>query len=120
MTDYLWKQILKKDMLSRIIENYAAVIEEKDQETGKTRYKQIFPRYHQLMAESGWQHAFDKAACAAYAVKGDQFATYDSVRSIACKGEYVLNNGLMGMMCWEYGGDSAGELTRAMHDSLNP
>ena len=50
MTDYLWKQILKKDMLSRIIENYAAVIEEKDQETGKTKYKQIFPRYHQLMA----------------------------------------------------------------------
>ena len=50
MTDYLWKQILAKDMLSRIIENYAAVIEEKDQETGKTKYKQIFPRYHQLMA----------------------------------------------------------------------
>lgn len=50
MTDYLWKQILTKEMLSRIIENYAAVIEEKDQETGKTKYKQIFPRYHQLMA----------------------------------------------------------------------
>ena len=26
------------------------MIEEKDQETGKTKYKQIFPRYHQLMA----------------------------------------------------------------------
>ncbi len=77
-------------------------------------------RYHQLLAQSGWQHAFDETACAAYALKGDQFATYDSVRSIACKGEYVLQNGLMGMMCWEYGGDSAGELTRAMHKSLNP
>ncbi len=50
MTDYLWKQILTKDMLSRIIENYAAVIGEKDEETGKVKYKQIFPRYHQLMA----------------------------------------------------------------------
>ena len=50
MTDYLWKQILTKDMLSRIIENYATVIEEKDPETGKIKYKQIFPRYHQLMA----------------------------------------------------------------------
>lgn len=50
MTDYLWKQILTKDMLSRIIENYAALVEEKDEETGKTRYKQIFPRYHQLTA----------------------------------------------------------------------
>lgn len=50
MTDYLWKQILTKDMLSRIIENYATLVEEKDEETGKTRYKQIFPRYHQLTA----------------------------------------------------------------------
>ena len=50
MTDYLWKRILTKEMLSRIIENYAALIEEKDEETGKTKYKQIFPRYHQLMA----------------------------------------------------------------------
>lgn len=50
MTDYLWKQILTKEMLSRIIENYAALIEEKDEETDKPKYKQIFPRYHQLMA----------------------------------------------------------------------
>ncbi len=50
MTDYLWKHILTKEMLSRIIENYAAVIEEKDRDTGKTKYKQIFPRYHQLTA----------------------------------------------------------------------
>lgn len=50
MTDYLWKQILTKDMLSRIIENYATLVEEKDEETGKIRYKQIFPRYHQLTA----------------------------------------------------------------------
>lgn len=50
MTDYLWKNILTKDMLSRIIENYAQVVEERDQETGKIKYKQIFPRYHQLMA----------------------------------------------------------------------
>ena len=50
MTDYLWKQILTRDMLSRIIENYATLVEEKDEETGKTRYRQIFPRYHQLMA----------------------------------------------------------------------
>lgn len=50
MTDYLWKQILTKDMLSCIIENYATLVEEKDEETGKTRYKQIFPRYHQLTA----------------------------------------------------------------------
>ena len=50
MTDYQWKQILTKDMLSRIIENYATRVKEKEAETGKTRYKQVFPRYHQLTA----------------------------------------------------------------------
>jgi len=51
-TDYLWKDILTKDELSNIIENYAQVIAEKDEDTGKTTYKQIFPRYHQLKAIS--------------------------------------------------------------------
>ncbi|MDD4494969.1 MAG: DEAD/DEAH box helicase family protein, partial [Eubacteriales bacterium] len=47
-TDYLWKQILTKPELSNILENYAQVIEEKDEDTGRKTYKQIFPRYHQL------------------------------------------------------------------------
>jgi len=47
-TDYLWKDILTKKELANIIENYAQVIEEKDNDTGKINYKQIFPRYHQL------------------------------------------------------------------------
>lgn len=47
-TDYLWKQILTKPELSNILENYAQVVEEKDEDTGKKSYKQIFPRYHQL------------------------------------------------------------------------
>ena len=48
MTDYLWKDILTKRKLSRIIENYAQVVEEVDPETKKKSVKQIFPRYHQL------------------------------------------------------------------------
>lgn len=50
MTDYLWKDILTKDKLSRIIENYAQVVVEEDPETKKKTVKQIFPRYHQLDA----------------------------------------------------------------------
>lgn len=50
MTDYLWKDILTKEKLSRIIENYAQVITEEDSETKKKKVKQIFPRYHQLDA----------------------------------------------------------------------
>ncbi|MBR3623486.1 MAG: type I restriction endonuclease subunit R [Selenomonadaceae bacterium] len=50
MTDYVWKDILTKKKLTRIIENYAQVIEEVDPETKKKSVKQIFPRYHQLDA----------------------------------------------------------------------
>ena len=47
-TDYLWKQILTKAGLTDIIENYAQVVEEKDEKGRKKQPKQIFPRYHQL------------------------------------------------------------------------
>ena len=47
-TDYLWKQILTKNCFSNIIENYAQVIEETDEDSGAKSYKQVFPRYHQL------------------------------------------------------------------------
>ncbi len=48
MTDYLWRDILTKGKLSKIIENYAQVIEEVDEDTKKKSVKQIWPRYHQL------------------------------------------------------------------------
>ena len=45
MTDYIWKDLLKKRELTNIIENYAQVISEKK---GKRKKEiQIFPRYHQ-------------------------------------------------------------------------
>jgi type I restriction enzyme R subunit len=47
-TDYLWKEILTRDGLTDIIENYAQVVEEIDRKTGKKKQKQIFPRFHQL------------------------------------------------------------------------
>jgi len=47
-TDYLWKEALQKDSLTNIFENYAQIIEKKDEKTGKKKYEQIFPRYHQL------------------------------------------------------------------------
>jgi len=46
-TDYLWKQVLAKESLANIIENFAQVVEEED-EKGKKKRKQVFPRYHQL------------------------------------------------------------------------
>ena len=47
-TDYLWTRLLTRDGLTNILENYAQVIETKDEKTGKKRKEQIWPRYHQL------------------------------------------------------------------------
>lgn len=47
-TDYLWKEILTKESLSDIVENFAQVISEVDSKSKKEKEKCIWPRYHQL------------------------------------------------------------------------
>ena len=47
-TDYLWKQVLTRDGLTDIIENFAQMVETRDEKTGRKRREQIWPRYHQL------------------------------------------------------------------------
>jgi len=47
-TDYLWREILTPERLTDIIENYAQIVGEKDERTGRKREVQIFPRFHQL------------------------------------------------------------------------
>lgn len=46
---YLWDEILQKDSLSSIIEQFAKVVVEKDK-AGKKKEMLFFPRYHQLDA----------------------------------------------------------------------
>ena len=46
--DYLWREVLTRESLTNILENYAQVIGSKDEKTGKKRKAQIWPRYHQL------------------------------------------------------------------------
>jgi len=50
-TDYLWKQVLVKDSLANLIENFAQVVVEEEVDAHGRRRKQrrqIFPRFHQL------------------------------------------------------------------------
>jgi type I restriction enzyme, R subunit len=62
-TDFLWKRVLTREGLTDIIENFAQIVEYKDEKTGKKRRTQIFPRYHQLdvvrklLAHAGGQGA---------------------------------------------------------------
>ncbi len=47
-TDYLWREVLARERLTHILENYAQLVESKDEKTGKKKRSQIWPRYHQL------------------------------------------------------------------------
>ena len=47
-TDYLWRDVLARESLTNILENYAQVVSSKDEKTGKKKRTQIWPRYHQL------------------------------------------------------------------------
>ena len=47
-THYLWEEVLSKDSLANIIDKFAQVIEETDEDTGKKKRRMIFPRYHQI------------------------------------------------------------------------
>ena len=47
-TDYLWLEVLTRENLTTILENYAQVVEAKDEKTGRKTRTQIWPRYHQL------------------------------------------------------------------------
>jgi hypothetical protein len=42
-THYLWEEVLSKDSLANIIDKFAQVIEETDEDTGKKKKKMIFP-----------------------------------------------------------------------------
>ena len=46
--DYLWREVLPRESVTNILENYAQVVETKDDNTGRKRRTQVWPRYHQL------------------------------------------------------------------------
>lgn len=47
-TAYLWQELLTPGGLTNILENYAQIVEEKNPKTGRKKFKQVFPRFHQL------------------------------------------------------------------------
>ena len=47
-TDYLWREVLARESLTDILENYAQIVEFRDKKSGRKQRTQIWPRYHQL------------------------------------------------------------------------
>lgn len=71
--------------------------------------------YRTLIGDTAYTFHFDETAKAAYALGKNHFVSFDSTESIHCKLIYAKQHGLMGLMCWEYGGDAEGILLRAMN-----
>lgn len=46
-TAYLWQDVLTPTSLAELLERFAQLVAERDEDTGKKRQKMVFPRYHQ-------------------------------------------------------------------------
>ena len=64
---------------------------------------------------------WDSKAYAAYCydTASNTFITYDNPRSLEAKCDYVVSKGVAGIMWWDYGSDSTGELIEAIHSKLS-
>ena len=69
-----------------------------------------------LKNNANYTYQFDNNAKVPYIVKNDgtEFYSFDDPTSIACKCEYIINQGLKGMMYWQDGADSTGDLISAI------
>jgi len=72
--------------------------------------------------KNGFRRYWDTTAKAPYLwdAKTRTFITYDDVKSIINKANYVIKNNLGGMMFWQYTQDSSGKLLNAMSSVLDP
>ena len=46
--DYLWREVLTRESLTDVIENYSQLVESRDDRTRRKTRQQIWPRYHQI------------------------------------------------------------------------
>ncbi len=68
--------------------------------------------------KNGFVRYWDDEAKAPWLFNGSVFISYDDEQSLACKISYLKENGLAGIMCWEYIGDATHTLTAFMRKEL--
>lgn len=80
------------------------------------------PEYTELAAEyihkNGFMRYWDDEAKAPYLYDGSTFISYDDEESIGCKCAYVRQEGLLGVMFWEYSCDKTLWLLDTIHRKL--
>lgn len=75
---------------------------------------------NQYLNNPDYTYYYDEVAQVPYIISNDltTFISFDDPRSIAAKCEYVKNNNCAGLMYWENGCDTTGDLVQAMYDNL--
>ncbi|MCM3627723.1 glycoside hydrolase family 18 protein [Paenibacillus glycanilyticus] len=77
------------------------------------------PSFTELDADyinkQGFIRYWDNEACAPYLFDGSTFISYEDEQSLRCKCEYVISQGLAGIMFWEYSCDK----THRLLDAIN-
>ncbi|RED52760.1 glycoside hydrolase family 18 protein [Cohnella lupini] len=68
--------------------------------------------------KNGYVRYWDDEAKAPYLFNGDSFISYDDEQSLQHKCGYVKDNGLAGVMFWEYSCDQTHRLLEAIHQGL--
>ena len=75
---------------------------------------QYGPSYHDLLDgyinKNGYTRFWDDEAKASYLFNGNCFISYDDQESLLHKMNYIHDEGLFGLMYWEYGTDRSGTL----------
>ncbi len=59
-----------------------------------------------LIGKNGYVRYWDSKANAPYLFNGSTMISYDDAESIGLKAKYIVDNGLAGIMYWDYAGDS--------------
>jgi chitinase len=78
-----------------------------------------FDAIQTMISDGSYTRYWDEKAMAPYLFSGKTFISYEDEESIAAKGAYAKDNGLMGIMFWEYGQDTTGTLLKALYTSMN-
>ena len=76
----------------------------------------------EVVGRDGFLRRWDAIAQAPFLWNADQriFISYDDPESMRLKANYVRDNGLGGVMFWQYAEDPSGALLDALHTTLNP
>lgn len=99
----------------RSAENHGLLQEAESVGQGGPAYSQLT---HEFVKQNGFTQYWDEDAQAAYLWNGTEFISFESPRAIELKTAFVKEQGLLGIMYWEHGCDTTGELLEAIHRAM--